>query len=339
MSRSTQASRFTAIRVFLLATTSLGVVTSVASAQGQRSGHVLVANQQSGNASLIDLATDSMRFIDVGTGPHEAVISPSGRVGVVTIYGTQTPGNELAIIDINAGTVKRKISLGEYTRPHGAMFLPGDESRVVVTSEATQRIVLVNVESGTIEGTISTGAAGSHMVGVTRDASRAFTSDVGAGAVSEMDLAKKAFVRVIPVAPRVEGIAVAPDGSTVWAGSNTNGTVSVIDTRTGTIVETLSGFSLPYRLAISADGRTAIICDPQGNAIHVADVATRKVLWKLDGLASPRGVTIAPDGKTAFVTLAEDPSVGVVDLVERKLVRKIGVGASPDGVGYGPVSR
>lgn len=342
MPDSTPRSRSAAIRVLLLATVPaayVGAMPSVASAQGHRSGYVLVANQQSASASLIDLATDSMRFIDVGSGPHEAVISPSGRVGVVTIYGTQTPGNELAIIDIKSGTVKRRISLGEYTRPHGAMFLPGDESRVVVTSEATQRIVLVNVESGTVEGTISTGAAGSHMVGVTRDASRAFTSDVGAGAVSEMDLTKKALVRVIPIAPRVEGIAVAPDGSTVWAGSNTNGTVSVIDTRTGTIAETLTGFSLPYRLAISADGRTAIICDPQGNAIHVADVATRKVLWKLDALASPRGVTIAPDGKTAFVTLAQDPSVGVVDLVERKLVRKIGVGASPDGVGYGPVPR
>jgi len=342
MPDSTPRSRSAARHVLLLAAlpaVCLGANPSVASAQGHRTGYVLVANQQSASASLIDLATDSMRFIDVGSGPHEAVISPSGRVGVVTIYGTQIPGNELAIIDIKSGTVKRRISLGEYTRPHGAMFLPGDESRVVVTSEATQRIVIVNVENGTVEGTISTGAAGSHMVGVTRDASRAFTSDVGAGAVSEMDLTKKALVRVIPIAPRVEGIAVAPDGSTVWAGSNTNGTVSVIDTRTGTIAETLTGFSLPYRLAISADGRTAIICDPQGNAIHVADVATRKVLWKLDALASPRGVTIAPDGKTAFVTLAQDPSVGVVDLVERKLVRKIGVGASPDGVGYGPVPR
>ena len=45
-----------------------------------------------------------MRFIEAGTGPHEAVIAPSGRVGVVTIYGTQTPGNELAVIDIKAGT-------------------------------------------------------------------------------------------------------------------------------------------------------------------------------------------------------------------------------------------
>ena len=341
MPTSTPRSRYAhrALLVAAVATAGVAGTVSIARAQAARSGHVLVANQRSANASLIDLATDSMRFIDVGEGPHEAVIAPSGRVGVVTVYGAQTPGNELAVIDIKTGTLKRKISLGEYTRPHGAMFLPGDESRVVVTSEATQRIVLVNLESGTVEGTISTGAAGSHMVGLTRDGSRAFTSDVGAGAVSEMDLVKKTLVRVIPIAPRVEGIAVAPDGSTVWAGSNTNGTVSVIDTKTGAIVETLSGFSLPYRLAISSDGRTAIICDPQANAIHVADVATRKVLWKLDGLASPRGVSIAPDGKTAFVTLAEDPSVGVVDLVERKLVRKIGVGASPDGVGYGPVAR
>ena len=306
------------------------------SAQVARRGHVLVANQQSANASLIDLATDSMRFIDVGTGPHEAAIAPSGRVGVVTIYGTQTPGNELAIVDIRAGALKRKISLGQYTRPHGVMFLPGDESRVVVTSEATQNIVLVNVESGMVEAAIPTNAQGSHMVGLTRDGARAWTSDVGTGAVSEMDLTKKAFVRMIPTGPRTEGIAVAPDGSTVWAGSNTNGTVSVIDTKAGTIAETLTGFSLPYRLAISADGKTAIICDPQGNAIHVADVATRKVVWRLDALGSPRGVTIAPDGRTAFVTLADDPAVGVIDLVERKLVRKIGVGASPDGVGYGP---
>ena len=136
-----------------LALSVLGLVMpgATSTAQAAHRGHVLVANQQSANASLIDLATDSMRFIDVGLGPHEAVIAPSGQVGVVTIYGTQTPGNELAVIDIKAGVLKRKISLGQYTRPHGAMFMPGDESRVVVTSEATQNIVVVNLESGTVE--------------------------------------------------------------------------------------------------------------------------------------------------------------------------------------------
>ena len=83
------------------------------------------------------------------------------------------------------------------------------------------------------------------MVAIAGDGARAFTSDIGAGAVSAMDLVKGTLVRLVPVGPRVEGIAVAPDGSTVWAGSNTNGTVSVIDTKTGAIVETLGGLFPP----------------------------------------------------------------------------------------------
>jgi YVTN family beta-propeller protein len=305
-----------------------------------RSGYLLVANQQSANVSLIDLRTDSMRFIPVPPGPHEAVIAPSGAVGVVTIYGGQgVMGNQLVVVDLRTGAISRTISLGEYTRPHGAVFLPSDETRVVVTSESTQRLVLVNLATGSVEHAIATQAGGSHMVAITADGKRAFTANVGSGSVSEIDLVAKNLVRVIPVAPQAEGIAVAPDGSTVWAGSNANGTVSVIDTRTGAIVETLTGFRLPYRLAISTDGRTAIICDPQGDRIHVADVAQRKVIWTLDALGSPRGVNIAPDGKTAFVTLAADQTVGVIDLENRRLTRRVRVGASPDGVWYGPVPR
>ena len=314
----------------------IGTSPGTAGAQGLRSGNLLVANQEAASASLIDLRTDSMRFIPVGIGPHEAAISPSGRTGVVTIYGQRPAGNELSIIDIASGTVTRTISLGQYTRPHGVVFMPGSESQVVVTSESTGNIVLVNIETGTIEAAIPTEARGSHMVAIPSDGKRAFTSNVTSGSVSEMDLVGRKFVRAIPVAPQVEGIAVTPDGKLVFAGSNTDGTVSIIDTGTGTIVTTLRGFKLPYRLAVSADGRTAIACDPDGGAIHVIDVATRAVAWKLEGLASPRGVSIAPDGRTAFVTLADDPSVGLVDMTTHKLVRTITVGASPDGVGYGP---
>lgn len=306
------------------------------SAQGPKSGHLLVANQEDASASLIDLRTDSMQLIPVGIGPHEAAISPSGRTGVVTIYGQRPPGNQLAIIDIAAGTVTRTISLGEYTRPHGVVFIPGDETRVVVTSESTGNVVIVNIESGTVEAAIPTVAQGSHMAAITADGKRVFTSNVTSGSVSEIDLVERKFVRAIPVAPKVEGIAVTPDGSLVFAGSNTDGTVSIIDTGTGTIVGTLKGFKLPYRLATSADGRTALVCDPEGGAIAAIDVATRAVAWKLEGLASPRGVSIAPDGRTAFVTLADDPSVGLVDMATHTLVQTIPVGASPDGVGFGP---
>src|SRR5262245_58858377 len=90
-----------------------------------KSGNVLVANQQSASASLIDLTTNTAKVIAVGSGPHEAVISPSGRTGIVTIYGLGQPGYQLAVIDIKTATVTKTISLGQYTRPHGAMFMPG----------------------------------------------------------------------------------------------------------------------------------------------------------------------------------------------------------------------
>jgi YVTN family beta-propeller protein len=310
--------------------------TSARSDADLRTGYVLVANQQSSNVSLIDLRTDSAKLIPVPPGPHEAVISPSGRTGMVTIYGIPgQPGNQLVIIDIRAGTITKTISLGQYTRPHGAVFMPGDETRAVVTSESTQNLVLVNLAAGVVDTAIPTGAAGSHMVAVTADGKRAYTSNVGGGSTSEFDLVTKTRLRVIPVAPRVEGIAVAPNGATVWAGSNDAGTVSIIDTKTGVITDTLRGFAFPYRLATSDDGAIAIICDAEGNKIHVADIALRKIVWTLDGIGSPRGVNIAPDGKTAFVTLAADNTMGIVDLEARKLTRKIPVGASPDGVWYG----
>jgi DNA-binding beta-propeller fold protein YncE len=161
---------------------------SLFAAADLRTGYVLVANQQSASASLIDLSSGTARVIAVGNGPHEAVISPSGRTGLVTIYGAGQPGNQLAVVDIKTAAVTRTISLDKYARPHGAMFMPGDETRAVVTSESTQNIVMVNLAQGSIERVIPTGAAGSHMVAITADGSRAFTSDIGAGAVSEMDL-------------------------------------------------------------------------------------------------------------------------------------------------------
>lgn len=307
-----------------------------------RSGFVLVANQQSASASLIDLSTDTAKVIAVGAGPHEAVISPSGRTGVVTVYGLSgQPGNQLAVIDIKTGVVSKTLSLGEYTRPHGAVFLPNDETRVLVTSETTQRLLIVNLTTGEVEQAIPTGAAGSHMVAIVADGSRAFTSNVGGGSYSGFLLGRApGLTGVIPTSPATEGIAVTPDGKEVWAASNT-GHVNIVDAGTGVIrqAQNLTGFGQPYRLAMSRDGSFAIICDPKGDGVFIADVKTHKVLWSLTGIGSPRGVNIAPDGKTAFVTLAADETMGVIDLETRKLTRKIKVEKSPDGVWYGPAPK
>jgi YVTN family beta-propeller protein len=307
-----------------------------ARAEGTLTGTALVANQGSASATIVDAASQRAKTIEVGTGPHEAAISPDGRWGVVTIYGDRTPGNRLAIIDLADGSLARHIELGDFARPHGAVFVAGSNSLLAVTSEAAQRLLLVDIAQGRVMADIPTEGSGSHMVGLTADGTRAYTANVRSGSISELDLAKRAFVRQLAIAPATEGIAVRPDGKEVWVGSNEAGTVSVVDTRSWSVAATIEGFGVPYRIAISPDGTRAVVCDPKGDKIHIIDVATRKIVGDVGGLGSPRGVIIAPDNRTAFVTAGEAQAVLAIDLVERRTLMRVPVGVSPDGVGYNP---
>ena len=327
----------------LRALLALAALSATATAQPRvTSGVVLVANQQSASATIIDVATQAATTIDLGAGtnPHEAVVSNDGRWGVVTIYGMSgAPGNKLAIIDIPAKKVVRTVDLGQYTRPHGASFVPGKPNVVAVTSETTQNVVLADIAKGEVLGAVSTQHPGSHMLGLTDDGKRVYTANMQWGGITEIDVEKRAVARELKASALTEGIGVSPDGSTVWLGANQLGTVTVIDTKKWAVDTTLTGFAMPYRIGLSPDGSLAVVCDPAGNKIHIADVKTRKVIGEVGQLGSPRGVKIAPDNRTVFVTLGTEAAVAAIDLVEKKVLWRAPVGTSPDGVWYGPIAR
>jgi DNA-binding beta-propeller fold protein YncE len=293
---------------------------------------VVVANQQSASASLLQ-ADGTMKHVQVGDGPHEAAVSPDGRIAVVTIYGVGgAPGNQLAVIDLERDVVTRRIDLGQYTRPHGVVFLASSSDRVAVTSETTSNVVLVTLSTGAVEA-IGTNARGSHMIAVTADGTRGWTANVADNSVSEIDLAGRRFVRSFSVPAQPEGITVTPDGAFVWVGSNQTGAVTVISTESGQIATTLNGASFPYRLGAARDGSRIAIVDGRGNKLIVADARTRAVAGEIP-LTSPRGVSFSPDNQRAWVTLA-DSQVVEVDVQELKVLRTGAVQTSPDGVGVG----
>jgi DNA-binding beta-propeller fold protein YncE len=289
---------------------------------------VVVANQQSASASIMNADGVAMKHVPVGSGPHEAAISRDGKVAVVSIYGAQIPGNQIAVIDLVRDSVIRTIDLGQYTRPHGMAFLGASAERIVATSEATNNVVLINLTTGAVEA-IGTNARASHMIAVTADGTRGWTANVIDHSVSEIDLVNKRFVRSFTVPANPEGIAVTPNGSEVWVGSNTTGAVTVISTQTGQITRTLTGATFPYRLASSGDGRIMAIVDGQADRLRIADVATGAYTGEVT-LTQPRGVSIL-NNRTAYVTLASG-AVAVVDLATRGVLRTIQVQASPDGV-------
>jgi DNA-binding beta-propeller fold protein YncE len=326
-----------------------------------RAGMLVIANQQGASATVLDAATlKPIATLAVGVGPHEVAVSPDGRWAVVTNYGNRdVQGNTLSVIDLAAPTpaVVRTIDLGEYHRPHGAAFVASG-TKLLVTSESSQRLVMVDFASGRVDTALATNGRGSHMLTTQRDGRRAWTANMTDGTVTEFDIDRRRTVRTYPAAPMDEAIAATPGGVQVWVGSNSAHTVTILDATAGTKLTELTGFGMPYRIGISRTGRVAIVNDPVRNTIWLYEVGSNKELARLDvtketGLgpitatptagiaatAGPEGVTFDPIADFAYITLHGTNQVVAVDLTSKKLAGFGSVGEGPDGIAYSPMVR
>lgn len=298
-------------------------------------GTLIVTNKTPATATIIDAGSGRiLATLPTGNGPHEVVAAKNGSLAVVTDYGAQTGGSTLTVIDVGSRTVARTISLGEYKRPHGIVFLPGD-TEVAVTSEANRVVIIVNVVKGEIVKVIPTEQNGSHMVGVTADGRHGFTGNIGSNTVSEIDLRAGTFVRKWDVPAQPEAINVTPDGKEVWVGSNATGKVSALDVATGTVTTAAEGFSWPYRVLFTPDAKLVMLPDYRGEALRFVDRATKQELGRINlPGAGPQGITLTPDTKYAFLSLSAQGRIAIVDVAKREVVGHIAAGETPDGVAF-----
>jgi len=319
-----------------------------------RAGTLVVANQQGASASILDASNlATLATVPVGIGPHEVAMSLDGRWAVVTNYGDQAkPGNTLSVIDLydQSPHVVRTIDLGEYARPHGAVFVQSG-TKLLVTSETSQRLLLVDFISGRVDTAMATNGKGSHMVTAQRDGRRAWTANIGDGTVTEFDIDTRTTKRTYKVAPDDESIAATPGGVQVWVGSNTARTVTIVNAADATIIGTIGGFGRPYRVGVSRTGRSvAVVSDADSNRVFLYDVASWRELARIDfayekGIgtpatkALPEGIAFDPIAEFVYITLHGTNQVAAIDLRTHKVVGFGTVGTGPDGIAYSPYLR
>jgi len=314
------------------------VVFAGSTAAGQVSGltgTLIVTNKGPSTATIIDVASGrALATLPTGQGPHEVVVSRDGNIAVVTDYGSRSGGSTLTVIDVPGLKVVRTINLGEYHRPHGIAFLPGD-SLVAVTSEMSRNVVIVAVEAGVVRKAIPTQHNGSHMVGVTANGAPAYTGDIGSNTVTELNVVTGEYVRSWDVPTQPEAINVTPDGLEVWVGSNATGKVSVVNPATGAIVTAAEGFGWPYRIFFTPDVKTVLLPDLRKEELRFVDRATHRELGRISfSGGGPQGITMTPDGKFALQSLSQQARVAVIDATSRKVVGYIPAGETPDGIAY-----
>lgn len=314
---------------------------------------LLVCNKAENTVSIFSVARRAeLAVLKTGVGPREIAVSPDGRTAVVTDYGNAKPGHTLTVIDVVAAKVRRTINLQQpsgsptpnnklFLRPHGVQFV--SDHRVIVTSESSRRLLLVNLKTGHIERTWSTPQRTMRMVAVTKDGKHAAASSVADGTLVFFDLTgiKSALPSLIKTGEGAEGLAVHPITGNAWVGNRSDNTISIVSRKTGKVAKTLDTGTAPFRVAFTADHKLVLVTCAESGELMIFDAANQKLLRegsihgdRSEQSSLPLGVVSGPDSRFAYVTCARGEFIAIVDLKTGQLIDRIDARKSPDGIAY-----
>jgi YVTN family beta-propeller protein len=314
-------------------------------------GTLVVLHKSDATAMWFDLDARAERLrAPTGTGPHE--VACRGELAIVCDYGAGTAGTTLTVLDARDGRLVRKIELG-HGRPHGIEWL--DDARVLVTCEASEAVVEVDVLAGEVRRVLPTGAKLSHMLALAPDASLVFTTNMQSDTVSVLDVATGALVAQLPTGKGPEALDLSPDGAELWVGNRSDDTLTIFDARTLETKATLPCPKFPIRLKFTRDGRHVLVSCAQSGDLAVFDARTRTEARRIplglsptesaasnllgrDFAASPTpiGIYVHPRAPRAWIAATNSDLVSELSLETWTFTARIPTGREPDGLGWLP---
>lgn len=313
------------------------------SAPATQLGLLLVANKGDQSLSIVDPeAGRELAVVPVdGKTGHEVAASPDGRTAWVPIYGDSgvgqpgTDGKTISVIDIASRAKVASIDFGVPSRPHAAIFGPHD-GRLYITAELTQSIKVIDPNGRQVIDSIPTGAPESHMLALSPDGKHAYTSNVGNGTVSAIDVVAKKVLAVIPVSKTVQRIAISTDGRWVFTSDQAKPQLAVIDTRANTVAFRVPLSDRGFGITPTHDGRRLLITHPSSDTVSILDLQSMKVEKQVHVPAHPQEIVVRPDDRFAYVSCDVSKKIAALDIESGSLGKLIDVGSGADGLAWAP---
>lgn len=344
----------------LLSVVFMGFLSGCAGGSGEQTekeellaGVIIVASKSGDDVYFIDRHSgQTLVVLPTGIEPHEVEVSDDGRIAVVCNYGNrENPGNTLSVYNVAAGRYHKTIDLGEHTRPHGMQWIAGT-NMILVTTEGSQSLLKVDVQSGEIVKVMSTGEEVSHMVAATPDFSRAFVPSIRTGNVAVFDLETGELLAQLYSGAGAEGIDVSPDGTEVWVTNRADNTITIFDTQSLEQIASLECADFPIRAKFTPDGSRFLVSNARSGTIavfdarkkeHIADIKltppvpadtdAQRYFAEFEGTSIPIGLVI-PDNRFAYVANTRSDVVTVIDLNTYEIVAHFDAGKEPDGINF-----
>lgn len=297
---------------------------------------LFVTNKGEDTLSKVDLATGKeVQRVDSCQTPHELAVSPDGKYLALGCYG----GRSISIFRTKDLSEVKQIELGPKARPHGIVWQP--DGTIYATAEGRKSIYRIKDPLGDEPELteFATGQEGTHMLAVAPDGTMAWTVNMVSGTVSRIDLEGGSPTESQPMGKEPEGIALTPDGKTLWVSARGSNTAFALDPATLQVRSVLDTGAFPLRLAIRPQGDVAVTSDLEDGTLTVIDLASGKVVRSIpvagEGEAEARyQVTIlwSADGERVYVAETGTNTVAEVDYASGTVQRRFEVGEDGDGL-------
>ena len=316
-------------------------------AQASPKRSLLALSKANHTLAIVDPTTlKIVARIPVGQDPHEMVASADGRTAYVCIYGGGSL-HEINVIDLVAQKALDNIDTRPLYGPHDITFVNG---KIWFTAEGSKAVGRYDPVTKKLDWSMGTGQDRTHMIYVTADGKKVYTTNIASGTVSilENKLVQPGAMAppnakprdewmqtLVPTARGSEGFDVSPGGTELWTAASEDGTISIIDLTAKKLAAKVDAKVMgANRLKFTPDGKMVFISSLQTGELTIYEASSRKEIKRLKLGKGAAGILMDADGSRAFVACSADNNIAVINLKTLEVINHLDVGGTPDGLAW-----
>jgi len=290
--------------------------------------NLIVTAKTAHKVHFLDAATlKTSVTLDMPGSTHEIVLAADGRIAYASIYGdgifgkNVNPDRRIAVIDLNTKSLMRTIDLGGVYAPHGVMM--DAQGALWCTGELGKSVFALNPATGEAER-IEVGTA--HWLVISHKLDKVYVS-AKRDELVVIDRVRRAVIDRIKLPQVVEGIAIAPDGETLYAAAQTAAEFYCLDAKSNSLRQTITidgangAVRQMRRVRVSPDNKYVVVSSHMDGHAAIYDAANLKPLATFPTKKAPMGFGFAAGGKHAYLCCHDDALVCEFELASGRVTR------------------
>lgn len=313
----------------------------------QHKDYILILAKAEKTMIVLDYnSLDTIAKIPVGEDPHEIVTNEDGSLAYISNPVMNGNGHEIHVVNLKTLQLEKVIDTKPFYIPHGLVY---QNNKLWFTAQGSKSVVLYDTKEDKIEQVFGTGQDFTHLIQVSPDGNRFYTTNVESGTLSIYE--KKQIPPYMPptgvfpsnAKPRLEwrqelidvgfgseGFDITKDGTELWT-ARPDGYIVIVDLVNKKIKSKINSNVLGlHRLKITPDGKTVCIVSVKTGDLLFYNRQTQKLEQKIN-IGQGAGIYMDEKSNRMFISCTPNNYVVVMDLTSRKEIKRLNIGR-PDGI-------